>query len=409
MTTNAERLYHVRVGGQLAGTLIQRGDDTRFVLDGDYINDPNRQVLGLWFEEHLHQEHRSHMRTPPWFSNLLPEGPLRTWVARDREVSPDREMELLAHLGEDLPGAVTVREVDHDERVPAQEMSVIQAAEGRTTQQRWKFSLAGVAMKLSMLQSDDRFTCAARGVEDGDWWIVKLPDNQFPAVPLNEWAMMTLAKGAGLDVPEVRLLQRDQLEGVSDRAWTSSETVAFAIRRFDRRRGGGRVHIEDLAQVRNSWPVDKYLGSFETVGNLFYRGSDAASFRELVKRLVFCVLIENGDAHLKNWSLIYRERGQPVISPAYDFVATTYYIENDTMALKLAGSRRFEDVRMSSFVSMARRVDFPEPVEPLIRDFVASVQSAWPEVEASLAEVPELQRHVGEAITRGSRQLLVGG
>jgi hypothetical protein len=47
-------------------------------------------------------------RVPPFFSNLLPEGPLRTYLAERAAVKAEREFFLLAVLGEDLPGAVTV-------------------------------------------------------------------------------------------------------------------------------------------------------------------------------------------------------------------------------------------------------------------------------------------------------------
>jgi serine/threonine-protein kinase HipA len=65
-------------------------------------------VLGLLFEQDPLRTHAAALRLPPWFSNLLPEGLLREWIAADRRVSADREMELLAQVGHDLPGAVRV-------------------------------------------------------------------------------------------------------------------------------------------------------------------------------------------------------------------------------------------------------------------------------------------------------------
>lgn len=82
------------------------------------------------------------------------------------------------------------------------------------------------------------------------------------------------------------------------------------------------MHIEDLAQVRNVYPNAKYEGNYETVAALIYRRSDLHALREFARRLAFCVLISNGDAHLKNWSLIYRNPRVPTLSPAYDLVAT---------------------------------------------------------------------------------------
>jgi len=75
------------------------------------------------------------------------------------------------------------------------------------------------------------------------------------------------------------------------------------------------VHIEDLAQVRNVYPENKYLGNYETVAALAYRGHDLNSLREFARRLAFTILIANDDAHLKNWSLIYTDPRVPCLAP----------------------------------------------------------------------------------------------
>jgi serine/threonine-protein kinase HipA len=69
------------------GTLVQRGDHTRFVFSERYLNDPDRPVLGLVFEQNLSARHAAALRLPCWFSNLLPEGRLREWIAADRSLT----------------------------------------------------------------------------------------------------------------------------------------------------------------------------------------------------------------------------------------------------------------------------------------------------------------------------------
>ncbi|MCL9758063.1 HipA N-terminal domain-containing protein [Frankia sp. AiPa1] len=76
--------------------LRQRGDHTVFSFVESYLADDLRPVLGLRFEENLAGSYSSALRLPRWFSNLLPEGPLRDWIAADRGVAVEREMELLA-------------------------------------------------------------------------------------------------------------------------------------------------------------------------------------------------------------------------------------------------------------------------------------------------------------------------
>jgi len=61
------------------GTLFQRGDYTRFVFSEEYLNDPDRPVLGLVFEQDLSARHAAALRLPCWFSNLLPELGASRW------------------------------------------------------------------------------------------------------------------------------------------------------------------------------------------------------------------------------------------------------------------------------------------------------------------------------------------
>ena len=327
MTQPDSSSFGVWIGDRRAGTIQRIGDRTRFSLDLDYREDPNRPVLGLVFEDRPERVHVATVRVAPWFSNLLPEGRLRDWIARERGVNRQREIELLAHVGHDLPGAVRVLP---EGEVPVELMwsdepdtYAIELADD-FHQPGVRFSLAGVAMKFSMLLRRDRLTIPAHG-EGGDW-IVKMPDSIFRDVPLNEFAMMSLARAVGIEVPEIMLVPRERVdERLPASLWPEQEEWVYAIRRFDRDEHRGLVHIEDLAQVRNVYPERKYEGNFETVANLIYRAHDRESLLEFTRRLTFSVLISNGDYHLKNWSLIYRDGRVPALAPAYDLVSTANY------------------------------------------------------------------------------------
>lgn len=85
-----ERRHLVKLHGVRIGVLAQYGDFTTFHFDEEYWERPNRAVLGLNFENTLEQTQSAHLRVPPWFSNLLPEGRLRDWIAAERGVSSDR-------------------------------------------------------------------------------------------------------------------------------------------------------------------------------------------------------------------------------------------------------------------------------------------------------------------------------
>ncbi len=354
-----ERLLAVCLHGVPIGELRAREGATLFHFADGYFESPERFVLGLHFEEHREKLYRSAQRLPPWFSNLLPEGILRRWIAEQRGVSDRNEIELLAEIGHDLPGAVTV--VAADGPTHPLPHKVVETEAPSPQAPRIKFSLAGVQLKLSVLRKGDRFVAPASG-EIGDF-IVKLPDARYSHVPRNELAMMRLAGAVGIDVPDARLVHRDDIEGLShDGHWPRGEDVAYAVRRFDRTETRTPIHIEDFAQIRGIYADDKYKGTLETVARLAYRGRHTADLHEVARRVAFNVIVRNADAHHKNWSLVYPDGRKPRLSPAYDIVSTGVYpelVSGQDLGLKLGGSRRFDRVNLATFRGLAASAGAP--------------------------------------------------
>ncbi|MET9850875.1 type II toxin-antitoxin system HipA family toxin [Streptomyces ossamyceticus] len=255
------------------------------------------------------------------------------------------------------------------------------------------------------------------GGELGDR-LVKFPDYRHPHVPRNEFAMMSLAGRVGLDVPEVRLVHRDEWDGAPDRMWPNREEWAYAVRRFDRfaQPGRERIHIEDFAQVKDVCPIDKYNSSFETVASFAYRGHDVEALQEAVRRIAFSVVVGHGDSHLKNWSLIYRDQITPSLSPVYDLVSTIPYTpadEVEDLGLKLGGGKRFEAVTPASFTRLERRLDHRfgttggELEETAVR-MAERVLEEWPAHEHLLSEVPDVRRPVATWIQECAGRLRKG-
>ena len=102
--------------------------------------------------------------------------------------------------------------------------------------------------------------------------------------------------------------------------------------------------------MRNVRPgLAKYDGTFETVAALCYRGHDLRALQEWARRVAFNLAIGNGDAHLKNWSLIYPDRRRATLSPVYDLVSTVGYLEHEDFGLKFTGAKDFERIRKRRF------------------------------------------------------------
>jgi serine/threonine-protein kinase HipA len=372
----------VMLGADLVGriTLVSYGSPTADQIEFAFEAVLPRPILSQFFEDDLTRIHSSRMRVPPFFSNLLPEGPLRKLIAKRRDVSENREFFLLEYTGEDLPGAVVVRAespVDAPPLPPETPRPLLAEASPLP------FSLSGMQPKFSMIREGRSLTLPASG-RGGDW-LVKLPDARAQLVPENEYSMMRWAKEVGLDVPEMELVSPSKVSGLPSEVGTLSGQV-FAIRRFDRPAPDKRVHIEDFAQVLGLYAPDKYeSANYETVGNIILRLGGPRDLEEFVARLVFITAIGNGDAHLKNWSLIYPDRVSARLSPVYDFVSTIQYIENDALGLNFAGSKRFENVSLASFEKFAKRLKLdPAPITAKVRATVEATLDAWSKLRSEL-------------------------
>jgi len=105
-------------------------------------------------------------------------------------------------------------------------------------------------------------------------------------LPRNEFCMMSLAAAAGIEVPPVRLVHRDEIDGLPPDIWTSNEEWAYAVRRFDRAGDREPIHIEDLAQVKNVYPDANYEGNYETVAGLVHRDQDITLSAHLAQSVI---------------------------------------------------------------------------------------------------------------------------
>ena len=338
------------------GTLIrERSGLMRFIVEGAYIAlGENRPILSSSIRFIGDEERTVRILTSgpitqpgrdlhPWFSNLLPEGALRDLVLRGLPTGATTDFDVLAHLGRDLPGAVVVRVQDEPAAAPPEREPLPTDQAGAPNQIR--FSLAGVQLKMSMLKQDERLTFPATGM-NGDI-IAKLPSERYAMLPELEYSSMKLAEAAGVIIPHCELVPTDAVVGIKPEILKGD--YVLAVKRFDRAADGARVHMEDFCQVMQAPKERKYTAANEeTVMNLAKRlGRGTKDYLEIVRRTTVNILLGNGDAHLKNHSLIYEDGINGALSPAYDIVATIVYGSNE-LALK------FRDSHNSLIVGLAR-------------------------------------------------------
>lgn len=370
----AVKLHNQQIG------IINRlaGDRHLFSFEQDYIDNPQRPTLSLSFKGQTNgivtNTRIFNLRLPPFFSNLLPEGHLRSYLAQRAGVKPEREFFLLSALGADLPGALIIAPLDHhddtQEAIQTQQKS-------RLNNTALRFSLAGIQLKFSaMMASSSGLTIPADGMNGS--WIVKLPSQRFTAVPENEFVMLALAHTIGITTPEHLLIDIRDINGLPDDV-AHMQGNALAIKRFDRSHDGQRIHMEDFAQIFGLFPESKYdRRSYANIASvLWVEAGETAAF-EFIRRLVFSVLVGNADMHLKNWSILYLDKRTPSLSPAYDLVSTIPYIPDDKLALNFGGSRSLNEITADQVRRFADSARLPvSPITQLITETIERTVTAW--------------------------------
>jgi serine/threonine-protein kinase HipA len=332
----------IKLGNRLVGTITNVVTDKNiFVFDPEYVEDEHRPVLSLSYydiERKLITRPREvQRRLPPFFSNLLPErdGVLRDYLAQRAGIGPEREFPLLWLAGADLPGAVIAEDIEGRPLPPPEEKSERREA---NKEEVLRFSLAGVQLKFSAIgRGGKQLRIPAQG-RDGQW-IVKLPLPRFPQLPENEFAMMTLAKEVGIDVPEFGLMPVGSI-GNLPAEFAEDKTNAYFIRRFDRGPNGERIHAEDFNQIYGQDPEKKYEEhGYTGMAKDIWALLGEKGLTEFIRRVIFNVAIGNADMHLKNWSLLYRDGRTPTLAPGYDYVSTMRYLPERGLGLPLARTK----------------------------------------------------------------------
>lgn len=388
---------HERLVGYLAG--FQGGRNVLSFAE-EFKNDAGRPTFSLithpafpHSEKIMSEPWARNQRLHPTLSNLLPEGSLRELIAQGLKVHVDNEFHILSYLGADLPGALVVEPMEPDD-VPDTVLNThgkARAIKFDKVSPENKFSLAGVQMKFSMKEKDGRYNLS-KGDILGDW-IVKTPSTKHKDVPVNEYTVMKLAELVGVDIPEIKLVELNKLDNLPQ-INLPNEKLAFAIKRFDRDEDV-RIHMEDFAQVLVKYAHEKYnSANYEQIGRIIYgySGDGLADAQQFARRLLVNILLANGDAHLKNWSLIYSDKVTPRLSPAYDIVTTSVYIDGErNFALNLGKTKDWYDVSLANFQSWADRAEIPwRVIKPHLDDVMEKARNLWRE---AIKDLPMNEAH----------------
>jgi serine/threonine-protein kinase HipA len=381
-----DRELVVWMGPNPVGTLLDdRAGRLSFRYRPAYLAGPAPEPLSLSLP--LRDDGFDDGESRPYFANVLPDGGLREAVARRLGISPRNDFALLAAVGGECAGAVSLLPPGVAPGVEGRYEPLDDAELDRLVgelprrpllagERGIRLSLAGAQSKLPLRFADGRFFLARGGLATTH--ILKPAIPQLEDTVRNEGFCMALAGRAGLPVP---------------RSWIHrGRDLAYVVERFDRRIDPdgtvARDHAEDFCQATGRLPERKYQaeggpGFAECFALLQDHSAHPAPDRHALLRLVVLnALIHNADAHAKNLSLLHTG-GAVRLAPFYDLLSTGVYEEvGEKMAMSIGGEKRPDALlrrhweRFADEVHVGRR---------LVLDTVGQMAAGLPALAAALA------------------------
>jgi serine/threonine-protein kinase HipA len=310
----------------------------------------------------------------PIFEMNLPEGLLKERLRKDfaKAIPHFDDLDLLAIVGESQIGRLRYsqeRKLSGD--IPRQSVGEILTYRGAADlfddllRRFARYSgISGVQPKV-LVRDDEGLP--SRLTQSGATHIVKSFDpREFPELAANEFLSTQGARAAGIETPKLEI---------------SANRNILAVERFDRLPDGRYLGIEDFCVLDARRSHGRYDGSYERIAQRIGQFVSAEhrihALDQYASMIAYSCALENGDAHLKNFSVIYESpTGEVRLAPAYDLVCTTVYNSRDTLALTLNGSKRFP--QRAELVKFIRGITAygPTRVAELLDRVAQGVQSA---------------------------------
>ena len=330
----------VLLSGEPVGVLTSSGDGRGTIEYLPEVVERSHDLPLLSLSLPVRREPYSADETNPFLSGLLPEGAVRSALARRWRLAENDVFGLLTIAGGDCAGAVafvpeemvtagegeSVRWLDESELEHLLDELPIRPL-GDEPEQGIRISLAGAQEKLVVVIGQDGRVGLPRGDTPSTHILKPSPSLRtrggrpaFPDLVVNEAFCLTLARRCGIEAaaPALRRVGTEEI---------------LVVERFDRRTEGGRVlrlHQEDVCQALGIDPQRKYQAdggpsAADVIRLLRTRSARAAQdVLAFIDRLVLAITIGNADSHAKNCSLLL-EHGTVRLAPAYDLICTAVY------------------------------------------------------------------------------------
>lgn len=311
----------------------QADGSSLYAFDYDAVTE--RDIVSLTMiptQASLHFETRSF---PSPFDMILPEGERRLKIEQARKILRTDAFSLLSYVGGNPVNRVRflpLESLPQDEVIeipaPSEIASTTKGLElFRALIERLDLrqGIAGVQPKILGLPGQSRKPSLDLRQFRGNTHILKASTERYPFLAANEAACLDIFRSAGLQVPEATL---------------SADGTLLLVKRFDVRADGHRMGFEEVAALMGETSDTKYNWDYGSLINHVSRflpaDAEAPARCDLVRAVLLNHLIGNGDAHLKNFGVLYESPMDVRLAPFYDCVSTLPYIPDDVPALALS-------------------------------------------------------------------------
>jgi serine/threonine-protein kinase HipA len=347
--------------GRLAGILEFENGQLSFHYDSEYLESPS--VAPISFSMPLRTEPFDSQTTTAFFENLLPPDDVRKRLGKILHLSRHNIFGFLKALGGDCAGAIALypadatRDKDHTDLPEIRELSLDETVQVLTElptrplnmgkEDGFRISGTGAQDKLIACVRNGKVFLPLYGAPSTH--IIKPPIAAYSGSVFNELFCMRLAKLIDLPAPQCEIL-------------TLADIPYYCVTRYDRRSENGqtfRLHQEDFCQLLSIDPEKKYEteggptipACFKLIREMRLGASGQLDF---IRRVIFNCLIGNGDAHAKNFSVLYRGK-TTVLAPVYDLLCTEIYPTlSHESAMAIGKDTEFSRITRESFVQMAQ-------------------------------------------------------
>lgn len=342
----------------------------------------------------------------PIFEMNLPEGILRERLrlAFAKATGTFDDIDLLGIVGRSQIGRIryTGQKEQLDEEVPFQSVDEILASRrsgdlfGYLVERFGSFSgISGVQPKI-LVRDEAAFVSRQKSVRlsqsyRGATHIVKFWEpGEFPQLAANEYFCLKVAERCGLEVPRFALAE---------------DADALVVDRFDLRPDGAYRGFEDFCVLNARRTDQKYSGSYETsIVKRFQQFANSphvyADLEKLFTLIALNCALRNGDAHLKNFGIVYDDvLGEARLAPVYDLVTTAAYLPKDNMALTLNGTTRWPTAKDLQRLGETRCGLAPSQIKSIFERIAEAVHATAGEVRSYGKDHPNFAE-IGERILK---------